>query len=333
MHEDIVSSFTKHGFVFPVQIFSPDETVFFRTKYDEYVKRFGAGEGQARRVKGNKLFRVHVVAPWAAQIVRHPRLVAAVQAVLNCSSLLVWSSDLTTKPANSTECFGWHQDCAYADLGPEHKLVTAWVALSGSSADNGCVRMLAGSHRSGELRHKSELRSGERNLVLGQIVSDVDIPKLVGQSETLPRDEEAREVISIADSRLLPNSENVREVMCNLESGQASLHGWRTVHSSQPNTSSCPRVGLAIRYMSAEVKQQNPVVRDRVSLVTGEYSGDWFEVEKEPVREYRAEEWSEHKISMSREWERRKKSKELGLLPSHKEKGMSENMREGEIGD
>lgn len=327
MHEDIVSSFAKHGFVFPVQVFSPDEAVYFRRKYEEYVKKFGSGEGQSRRVRGNRIFRVHVVAPWAAQIVRHPRLVAAVQAVLNCSSLLVWSSDLTTKPANSSECFGWHQDCAYADLGPEHKLVTAWVALSGSSADNGCVRMLAGSHKSGELRHKSELRSGERNLVLGQIVSDVDIPSVIGESDSV-LEGEAREVISIADSRLLPDSDQVREVLCQLEPGQASLHGWRTVHSSQPNTSNCPRVGLAIRYMAAEVRQQNPVVRDRVSLVAGEYGGDWFEVEKEPVKEYRAEEWSEHKISMKREWERRKKSKELGLLPSHKEKGLSEQISE-----
>jgi len=327
MHEDIVSSFVKHGFVFPVQVFCPDEAVYFRRKYEEYVKKFGSGEGQSRRVRGNRIFRVHVVAPWAAQIVRHPRLVAAVQAVLNCSSLLVWSSDLTTKPANSTECFGWHQDCAYADLGPEHKLVTAWVALSGSSADNGCVSMLAGSHRSGELRHKSELRSGERNLVLGQIVSDVDIPSVIGESDTVS-DGDAREVISIADSRLLPYSELVREVLCQLEPGQASLHGWRTVHSSQPNTSNCPRVGLAIRYMAGEVRQQNPVVRDRVSLVAGEYGEDWFEVEKAPVKEYGAEEWSEHKISMKREWERRKKSKELGLLPSHKEKGLSEQISE-----
>jgi hypothetical protein len=37
--------------------------------------------------------------------------------VLGSDNLLIWSSDLTTKPARSTECFGWHQDEAYADLG------------------------------------------------------------------------------------------------------------------------------------------------------------------------------------------------------------------------
>ena len=55
------------------------------------------------------------------------------------------------KCADSSECFGWHQDCAYADLGPAHKLVTAWVALSDSSEDNGCVRMVSGARYPGLL--------------------------------------------------------------------------------------------------------------------------------------------------------------------------------------
>ena len=53
------------------------------------------------------------------------------------------------KCADSSECFGWHQDCAYADLGPAHKLVTAWVALSDSNEDNGCVRMVSGARYPG----------------------------------------------------------------------------------------------------------------------------------------------------------------------------------------
>ena len=48
------------------------------------------------------------------------------------------------------------------------------------------------------------------------------------------------------------------------------------------------------------------VVRDRVTLVSGEYEGEWFELEKEPVREYGKDEWGEHKVSMGTEWERRK---------------------------
>ena len=287
----LVSRFQRDGFVFPVEVFTPEEAGYYRGKYEEYVKRFGSGSGSERRVRGNKVFRLHLVAPWAARLVRSSRLVAAVKSVLSCQSLLVWSSDLTVKPSNSTQCFGWHQDCAYADLGPEDKLVTAWVALSDSREENGCVRFLAGSHQLGVLRHQSEARTEERNLVLGQVVTEDDLPR------------------------------SLTEVSCQLRPGEASLHGWRTVHSSQPNQSSQPRLGLAIRYMCADtVTQSDPVVRDRVSLVAGEYSGDTFQLEEEPRQEYGKEEWGEHKLSMAREWERRRLSKQRGLLPSHKER-------------
>ena len=294
--EGLVRRFQRDGFLFPLEILTAEEAVYYRGKYEEYVARYGGpGQGEERRVRGNKVFRLHLVAPWAASLVRNCRLLAAVKAVLDCSSLLVWSSDLTVKPPRSSQCFGWHQDCAYAELGPPHKLVTAWVALSPSREENGCVRLLAGSHQAGVLPHQGEVRTEERNLVLGQVVPDHQLPP------------------------------HTREVLCQLEPGEASLHGWRTVHSSQPNTSSQPRLGLAIRFMCADsVRQTSAVVRDRVSLVAGEYSGDTFELEKEPQVEFGKEEWAEHKMSMTREWERRRLSKQRGLLPSHQERNRRE---------
>jgi len=234
-----------------------------------------------------------------------------VRAALGCSSLLIWSSDLTVKPASSSECFGWHQDCAYADLGPPDKLLTAWLALSESTEENGCVQFVPGSHRLGELRHREEERSADRNLVLGQTVVDHQLPAPVSSLPAL-RPGHSREAGEAAG----------RAVLCRLQPGQASLHGWRTLHSSQPNTSTRPRLGLAIRFMCGEtVRHSRPaVVRDRVSLACGEYAGDWFELEPEPVGEFGRTEWAEHKLSMTREWERRKLSKQLGRLPSHRER-------------
>ena len=45
------------------------------------------------------MFRLHLVAPWAASIVRHARLLAVVRAVLDTANVLVWSSDLTVRGA------------------------------------------------------------------------------------------------------------------------------------------------------------------------------------------------------------------------------------------
>ena len=86
-----------------------------------------------------------------------------------------------------------------------------------------------------------------------QVVDGDQLPVSVGQEP----------VLRPGDSRDLdPELDGGREVACTLGPGEASLHGWRTVHSSRPNTSARPRLGLAIRYMCADsVRQQQPVVR------------------------------------------------------------------------
>jgi len=262
------------------------------SKYYGYLDIHGSGSSNERRIRGNKIFRVHLLAPWAANLVKHPKLLSVVSSLLDSKNLLIWSSDLAVKSPGGSECYGWHQDEAYADLGPHNKLVTAWVSLGETNQENGCVRYLRGSHHLGTLPHVSGVRSEDRNLVLGQVVADHCLPSTLQHDETF---------------------------VC-LQAGQVSFHAWRTIHSSAPNTSTSDRVGLAIRYMSADVRQSRPVVRDRVSVVMGEYNGDWFEVEKSPTQEFGKDEWAEHKLSMQREWDRRRKSKELGLLPSHQVK-------------
>ena len=43
-----------------------------------------------------------------------------------------------------------------------------------------------------------------------------------------------------------------------LRGGQATLHSFDTVHSSSPNESNKPRVGLALRYITQDVIQTKP---------------------------------------------------------------------------
>ncbi|XP_023326114.1 uncharacterized protein LOC111699626 isoform X2 [Eurytemora carolleeae] len=289
MHCDSRESFLKNGFIFPVQVLDSAETEYYMNKYKEYLRRYGSqGKDGIKRIRGNRIFRLHMVAKWAADLVRHPRLIQAVSQVLNTSDILIWSSDLTVKPKRSSECFGWHQDEAYAHLGPETKLVTAWIALSDSRTENGCVKFIRGSNSFGQLAHMSRRRTEDCNLVLGQVVAD----------------------------QLLIQEHKKDVVDCNLLAGEASLHAWRTIHSSQPNHSDQDRIGLAVRYMAGDVVSSCTVINELVTLAAGQYKGDSFEIENIPEGEYGKEEWALHKKSMDREWERRKKSKELGLLPS-----------------
>jgi len=290
--------FDEDGFLAPVKFLDKGEIEFYQSKYRNYEKLYGSGgKDNQRRIRGNRIFRIHMVARWAAELVRHPKLISMIQEVLDTEDILIWSSDLAIKTANSTQCFGWHQDEAYAHLGPANKLLTAWIALTDSNVDNGCVKYIRGSHKLGKLSHKSQLRTQNENLVLGQVIAD-DL------------------IIQRLEHSILN---------CELKAGEASLHAWRTVHSSKPNKSDQERIGLAVRYMAGNVTPYNTVVKELVTLAAGQYTGDYFEIEDVPVGEYGKEEWTLHKRSMDREWERRKKSKELGLLPSHKFKSNENN--------
>ncbi len=42
----------------------------------------GKGGGSHKRVRGNRIFRLHLIAQWAAELVRHPNLISAVKKVI-----------------------------------------------------------------------------------------------------------------------------------------------------------------------------------------------------------------------------------------------------------
>ncbi|MGW0228037.1 phytanoyl-CoA dioxygenase family protein [Actinopolymorpha singaporensis] len=47
----------------------------------------------------------------------------------------------------------WHQDNAFFHLVPGTPIVGVWVALDAATEDNGCMRVIRGSHRDGPVRH------------------------------------------------------------------------------------------------------------------------------------------------------------------------------------
>ena len=42
MPDGVRDNFIRDGFMFPVKFLSPEESVFYCTKYKEYVKRYGS---------------------------------------------------------------------------------------------------------------------------------------------------------------------------------------------------------------------------------------------------------------------------------------------------
>jgi len=259
------SKFFIDGFFSPLKVLSSDEALQLHKDYQKYVEKFGNNG----KLEGDHRFRVHLLANWANSLVHHPTIISAVKTALDSPNILCWSTDLCIKPANSDGFFSWHQDSTYSGLAPPHKVVTAWVALTPSTASSGCMQMLPSSHLT-QMEHL-ESKESSNLLSLGQYIPDTQLEELLGS-----------------------------EVLVELQPGEVSLHSWRCVHKSGPNTTNKDRVGFAIRYMTDEVENTKMVAKERATLVCGNAGFSW-DLETGPSKDYGKKEMEEHKQSMESE--------------------------------
>lgn len=139
--------------------------------------------------------------------------------VVGTSFLQIWSTELFFKPSHtalygkSAGVIGWHQD-AYFWTGWSGPTLTAWLALTDVDRTMGAVRFVHGSHRWGLLSSASYFF--DKNL------------------------EEQRRMIRSGGDK------DWNEVVAELKAGALSLHDGFTLHASRPNTSTKPRLGVAI---------------------------------------------------------------------------------------
>ena len=118
----------------------------------------------SNRVKPYLLF------PWAAELVRHPRILDLVEDVIG-PDILVFHTTAWLKPPRSDNYVPWHQDATYFGLAPfEH--VTAWVALTSSRPESGCVRVIPGFHHKGQLTHVDDHNDPLTMLSRGQALTE-----------------------------------------------------------------------------------------------------------------------------------------------------------------
>ncbi|HEU5475941.1 MAG TPA: phytanoyl-CoA dioxygenase family protein [Actinophytocola sp.] len=175
--------------------------------------------------------QLHLAFRWAADLVTHPVLLDAVESILG-PDLLIYATMVLTKPAGDPGVVTWHQDGTSSGI---HRTpnTTAWIALWDSTPENGCVRMVPGSHRNAILPHvqSSEVHDMRRN-----------------------SDEVAVEV------------DEAQAVDVALRAGEMSLHHSNIIHSSKANGSAQRRTGLIVRFITPAIEAiPRPVLRARGS--------------------------------------------------------------------
>src|SRR5258708_6330488 len=179
-------------------------------------------------------------------MITQPSVLDAVEEVLG-PNLIVWNTRWFTKMPGDKTYISWHQDATYWGLHPP-KVTTAWLALSESTPENGCMRVIPGSHLQ-PLLPQVETYAPENALSRGQEIG-VEVDE--------------REAVDLI-----------------LKPGQMSLHHVGIVHGSKRNESSKARVGIAVRFITPDVVQDG-TERQMAMLVRGADSHCHFDLAEPP---------------------------------------------------
>jgi hypothetical protein len=109
-------------------------------------------DDRARELGVRKFFQFAQGDQFFWDLIREPRIRAAVEAVIGSGAQLLQSLALV-KPPEIGIPKAWHQDTPYFPISPVTETVGLWIALDRATLENGCMQVVPGSHRQGIVPH------------------------------------------------------------------------------------------------------------------------------------------------------------------------------------
>jgi len=235
-----IKQYQDKGFIAPIKVLSQDEANEIKNEIEFIEKKW------PNKLKGLGRNYVHLISPVFDKVCHNPKILDAVESIIG-KNILVCGTTLFVKNADENEFVSFHQDAKYIGLKP-YNWVTAWIAVTDSNEENGCMRMWSGSHKN-NIKHHNQKFDENNLLTRGQTVENVPINK------TVP-------VV--------------------LKAGEMSLHHPTIVHGSGLNKSKNRRIGFVIQsYIGTNVKQF--LGKMYVQLARGKDSFNHHENVKRPI--------------------------------------------------
>ena len=199
--------YEREGFLSPIPLLSVEEAKFYRGKLEELEGHLG---GEVRRFDFSHLFF-----DWAYDLAMHPVLLDYMEQLIG-PEIFLQSVRIFNKPVGDPSFVTWHQDGRHSNL-KSSSAPTVWIALSHSTRESGCLKVVSGSHNMGILKHSE-------NYVEENLLTEGDIAEIIIQEE------------------------KVRHI--ELRPGEMSIHHVNTLHSSLPNNSKDRRLGFSMTFIS-----------------------------------------------------------------------------------
>ena len=209
-----IQQYKDDGYVAPLDVLSKEEALEIRKEIELIEKKW------PDELKGLGRNYIHLISRIFDKVSHNPKILDAVESIIG-KDILICGTTLFIKNPKEKGFVSFHQDAKYIGLEP-HNWVTAWIAVTDTNEENGCMRMWSGSHKY-KLQYHNQKFDENNLLTRGQTIENVPY------NETKP-------VI--------------------LKAGQMSLHHPTIVHGSGLNKSNDRRIGFVIQsYIGANVNQ------------------------------------------------------------------------------
>ena len=155
LHQDQLDFFEQHGYLAGVPVLNDEQIQVLRTELDEFFDSGHDGselwyEYHSNESSDPETVLFHALGAWRLRpgfhdLLWNPAFTVPASQLLN-GAVRFWHDQLFCKPARHGGVVAWHQDYSYWTRTSPMAHLTCWIALDDSTAANGCVHYIPGSH-------------------------------------------------------------------------------------------------------------------------------------------------------------------------------------------
>jgi len=230
-----LAEYAEFGVIHSIPILSAAEVAHYRAEAERTCSAIGDAV--------TRLDSLHLFFRWAWDLSTHPRVLNCLEQILG-PDIVLKSTRLFYKHPRSDSYVGWHQDGVTEKLN-DGRAPAIWLGLTAATVENGCLRVVRGSHRLGILEHENrpvrDTMTGTHNLAHRRLRSRAREDELSGKITAVPT--EANLPFDIL-----------------MQPGEMSIHHPAILHGSNANHSAAPRIGLSASYSSPDLYDGQTVV-------------------------------------------------------------------------
>ena len=222
LNNDQVEFFHENGYLGPVKMIEEKQLLQLKNELAGLMDPQHPGhelfyEFHSNESADPKTILFHALGAWRIapafhDVLWNPRFLMAAHQLLGNKPVRFWHDQLFSKPPKKGGVVAWHQDYSYWTRTVPLAHITCWCGLDDSTAENGCLQYVPGSHRWGLL----------------------DKPELAG------------DLMGIKDYLTPKQQEQFHPIPVETKAGEAIFHHPLALHGSGENKSEKPRRAFVI---------------------------------------------------------------------------------------